>query len=173
MHSGSRGEKNLPDKGTPVVRRVRKAAGQVRNLTAGLPKEGDEASPGNKVVFRRNGDRHDFEGELCSRSPPVRCQRHHCSSARGDGVSARLAGAQTPACGTVTDSLSRVLPTLSMRPATGQSYVDPVFGCTITRLTDATAEGVASVGHFYSSVNPFNTDSTLVLLQKAAGFQHI
>ena len=30
----------LPDKGKPVVRRGRKATGQVVNLIAGLPKEG-------------------------------------------------------------------------------------------------------------------------------------
>ncbi len=80
--------------------------------------------------------------------------------------------AQVPACGSVTDGLPRALPALAP-PARGQSYVDPTFGCTVTRLTNAAAEGVAWVEHFYSSVNPFNAGSTLVLLQKAGGVQHI
>jgi len=36
--------KTPPDKGTPVARRGRKATGQARRLTAGLPKEGTLAS---------------------------------------------------------------------------------------------------------------------------------
>jgi len=80
---------------------------------------------------------------------------------------------QTPVCGSVTDGLPRALSGLSVLPETGQSYIDPVFGCRITRLSNAAAEGVGAVHHFYSSVSPFNADSTLVLLEKASGVKQI
>jgi hypothetical protein len=93
------------------------------------------------------------------------------ASVPGEAASVSAPG---PACGSVTDSLPRELPDLPTLPATGQSYTDPVFGCTITRLTNAAAEGWRDVNHFYSSVSPFNADSTRVLLQKApGGAQHI
>lgn len=42
-----------------------------------------------------------------------------------------------------------------------------------TRLSDAAREGVSYVSHLYSSVNPFNSDSSLVLLEKSGGVMHI
>lgn len=44
---------------------------------------------------------------------------------------------------------------------------------TLISLSDATREGLGSVTHAYSSVNPFNSDSTLVLLEKSGGIVHV
>lgn len=71
-------------------------------------------------------------------------------------------------CG-LSDDLLRPLPAGVVPPPRGQSYKDPVFGCTIRRLTDAAAEGIGSVKHAYSSVNPFNASSTWVLLEREGG----
>src|SRR2546425_3739183 len=62
----------LPDKGKPVARRGRKATGQAEGLTAGLPKEGDAASPGHGGLPRR--------GTICFREPGGRFgRRARCS----------------------------------------------------------------------------------------------
>jgi len=81
----------------------------------------------------------------------------------------RVAGAAT--CG-LTDSLLRTLPNLTV-PARGGNYTDPTFGCKITRLSNATVEGSSYVMHAYSSVNPFNSDNTMVLLEKSGGILHV
>jgi hypothetical protein len=93
-------------------------------------------------------------------------------------LSTTSALAQTPACQSVTDDLSR-LPTnygSFTPPAKGATYTDAAFGCTIRRLTDAAAEYPGEdVGmtHLYSSVSPFNTNSTFVLLQKTNGTMQV
>src|SRR5205823_908415 len=46
-------------------------------------------------------------------------------------------------------------------PPKGGSYVDPVFLCTIQRLTDSWPN---TVHHEFSSMRPFNLDNTLLLL---------
>src|SRR5262249_59659743 len=58
-------------------------------------------------------------------------------------------------------------------PARGGQYVDPAFGTTIRRLSDAAGEGVGYVTHGYSKVSPFNADSTRVLLEKGGGVLHV
>jgi hypothetical protein len=50
-------------------------------------------------------------------------------------------------------------------PASSQEVALP----SIHSLTDAATEGVVSITHAYSSVNPFNSDSTLVLVEKSGG----
>ena len=60
-------------------------------------------------------------------------------------------------------------------PPMGGAYVDPVFGTTVMRLSDA-AKIIGSSGNVnsavsneYSSVNPINADNSLVYLQIALG----
>ena len=46
-------------------------------------------------------------------------------------------------------------------PAVGGSYVDPVFGTTIKRLTDTTNDPIAGMAvPYYSQTSSFNLDDT-------------
>ena len=56
-------------------------------------------------------------------------------------------------------------------PATGHSYVDPQYGCPITRLTTI-AEFRPAMGnhHNYSTITPFNADSSRVMLLTSDGW---
>src|SRR3989442_10557949 len=56
----------LLDKGKPVARRGRKAAGQARGLTAGLPKEGSSPPPENIGVFRPSEGHDGFKWPLAT-----------------------------------------------------------------------------------------------------------
>jgi hypothetical protein len=54
-------------------------------------------------------------------------------------------------------------------PGAGQSYVDGIFGCTVTRLTDGSGETLADGTHpglmnFYSTLTPVNAGDTLVFI---------
>src|SRR5262245_4343823 len=80
-----------------------------------------------------------------------------------------------PSCGSVTHD-TPVVPDgygAFTPPAAGGSYVDAKFGCTVKRLTDAAAEGGVTIMHPYSSVNPFNLDSTKILLVRTNGVLHV
>jgi hypothetical protein len=62
-------------------------------------------------------------------------------------------------------------------PPAGQSYVDPVFGTTIRRLSDAQGQrnsadtgSVAFIVNEYSTVSPFNQDNSRLLLQHQSYF---
>ena len=62
-------------------------------------------------------------------------------------------------------------------PAPGASYVDPAFGTTITRISDAlhTANAadvgtLAFIGNEYSTMTPFNADNSRLLLQQQSYF---
>ena len=75
----SQRRRTLPDKGTPVARRGRKATGQDLVLTAGLPKEGSESSPGTGGL--PHGGKHHagkLSWERAPRPGPDRapCDRH-------------------------------------------------------------------------------------------------
>jgi hypothetical protein len=67
-----------------------------------------------------------------------------------------------PICGKLNDANIHVPPNYDTfaPPAKGGSYTDPVFGCKITRVTDAAANGWVSAGHFYSLETPFNADDS-------------
>jgi hypothetical protein len=79
--------------------------------------------------------------------------------------------AGNPTCGISGDS-SNHIPTdwnTFTPPGKGQSYVDPTFGCTVTRITDASKD--VWTGSFYlplimgyATVSPFNADDTRLLL---------
>ena len=51
-------------------------------------------------------------------------------------------------------------------PAKGQSYTDPVFGCTVTRVTDATSASFGAT-HFYNTITPFNADDSYLMLDNS------
>jgi hypothetical protein len=60
-------------------------------------------------------------------------------------------------------------------PAKGKSYIDPVFGCTVTRLTDSSKDGSLSDGthpgfmHYYSTFSPVNAGDTMLLITSTDG----
>lgn len=74
-------------------------------------------------------------------------------------------------CG-ITDGTSRTLSTVSV-PAKGQTYTDPIFGCKIKRLSDVAKEGGGYISHLYSSVSPFNSNSTYILVGRNDGIMQI
>lgn len=87
------------------------------------------------------------------------------------GIFFARVNAAASGCG-LTDKQVRT-PTSINIPSRGQSFTDPAFGCQITRLSDAKTEGAGYVSHLYSSVSPFNADSTRVILERSGGFMQI
>lgn len=80
-----------------------------------------------------------------------------------------------PTCGLSNDTSIHVPTDWSTftAPSKGQSYVDSTFGCTVTRITDASTEGWNSscngsgcylpFSHGYSTVSPFNANDSYLL----------
>lgn len=69
----------------------------------------------------------------------------------------------------VNDKTNRPMTALT-KPAPGQSYIDPVFGSKVTRITnsDAISSGVAKT--LYNTIQAWNADETrLVLYHRGAG----
>ncbi|PYM16910.1 MAG: hypothetical protein DMD81_11170 [Candidatus Rokuibacteriota bacterium] len=58
-------------------------------------------------------------------------------------------------------------------PDFGTSYVDPVFGCSVRRISDGMTQFGVGVHHQYSLVSPFNADTSRVLLGQATGDQYV
>jgi len=63
-------------------------------------------------------------------------------------------------------------------PAKGQSYVDPTFGCTVTRITDAskdvwTGSFYLPIGMGYATVSPFNADDSYIMLGDGWGRRYV
>jgi len=71
-----------------------------------------------------------------------------------------------PTCGKLNDANIYTPPNYDTftPPAKGGSYTDPVFGCKITRITDAVANGWVSANHFYSLETPFNADDSYLFV---------
>jgi len=72
-----------------------------------------------------------------------------------------------PACGQLDDGLVHVPPSYNsfIPPAEGQAYVDPQYGCTVTRLTDSTHDSpIVPRHHYYSTLTPFNANSSEVMV---------
>lgn len=86
----------------------------------------------------------------------------------GLGFIARSAEA---ACG-VTDAIVHTPGAITV-PAKGQSYTDPLTGCTIRRVSDVATEGGGAISHLYSSVNPFNANSTFLLVGRKDGVMQV
>jgi len=85
-------------------------------------------------------------------------------SLSGTGVPA----APAPLCGQLDDGRIHIPPlyTLLVMPADiGQTLVDPQYGCTITRLTVFGEFQAGQANHHnYSTITPFNADSSKVML---------
>jgi hypothetical protein len=75
-----------------------------------------------------------------------------------------------PTCGKLNDTNVYTPPNYDTftPPAKGQSYTDPVFGCKITRVTDAIAMGWVEATHFYNTVTPFNANDSYLFLYGSA-----
>ena len=90
-------------------------------------------------------------------------------------VSLSGTGVTAPLCGKPDDRLVHVAPnyTLSLAPPVGigQMLVDTQYGCPITRLTTF-AEFRPGMGnhHNYSTITPFNADSSRVMLLTSDGW---
>jgi hypothetical protein len=84
----------------------------------------------------------------------------------------------TPLCGQPNDKLIHPPPNWASftPPSKGGSYVDPVFGCTITRLTDVSNEDPTgdshflSINHYYASLSPINANDSMLLLGDGWGW---
>src|SRR5260370_372457 len=84
---------------------------------------------------------------------------------------------QLPQCGQPDDGQTHIPPewTTFTPPATGQSYIDPVFGCRVKRLTDSSAEEHLydgthpSLMHYYSTFSPINATDTMLLISSSNG----
>lgn len=98
------------------------------------------------------------------------------SNATNSPTTVSLSGTGTtatsgPICGKLNDGLVH-LPTsydTFTPPATGQSYVDPVFGCTVKRLTNGAAETLGDgthpgLMHYYSTFTAINATDSLVFV---------
>ena len=92
------------------------------------------------------------------------------TSTASNSPSVTLSGtgtASTTPCGLLDDGVSVHIPanyTSMTPPAKGQSYVDPAFGCTVTRLSDGRKDLGKSVYHEYASMTPINADDSMVAL---------
>jgi len=100
------------------------------------------------------------------------------SDASASPVAVNLSGSGfTPpsgllACGMFGDSSNHVPTdwTSFVPPGKGQSYVDPTFGCTVTRVTDSSNEITDGSTFFpinqgYATVSPFNANDSMLLLE--------
>ncbi|PYU09695.1 MAG: hypothetical protein DMG37_22605 [Acidobacteria bacterium] len=83
---------------------------------------------------------------------------------------------RSPICGKLNDGQIHVPPdwTSFAPPKVGQSYTDPVFGCSVKRLTDGSTEEVTGGEHlsfldYYSTFSPINATGTLILISSNNG----
>jgi hypothetical protein len=90
-------------------------------------------------------------------------------SLTGSGVAPPPAG--SPTCGKSGDATNHIPAdwTTFVPPAKGQSYVDPTFGCTVTRITDASSQDWSGSFYLplnmgYATVSPFNANDTYLML---------
>src|SRR5262249_31994751 len=74
-------------------------------------------------------------------------------------------------CGLRNDFTVRVAPAYNKftPPALGQSYTDPVFGCTVTRLSDGQKQVGQAIMHEYSNMSAVNANDTLMELLDSSG----
>jgi len=90
--------------------------------------------------------------------------------------------AQTPLlCGQPDDGVPHLPPNWDsfIPPGTGQSYIDPVFGCPVKRLTNSSVDEAAWDGkylsfmHYYSSFTPMNSTDTMLFIISNDGLWRI
>ena len=98
----------------------------------------------------------------------------------GSGVVPATPAPGMPICGISGDTSIHV-PTdwgTFVPPAKGKSYVDPTFGCTVTRISDASRDdwngsAYLPITHGYSTVSPFNANDTYLLLSDGFGRRYV
>jgi len=98
-------------------------------------------------------------------------------SLSGTGVTT----ASGPTCGQLNDALVHLPANWASftAPARGQTYVDPVFGCSVKRITNGSVEealwdGKApSLMNFYSTLSAINASDTLLLITDNGGLWRI
>jgi hypothetical protein len=73
--------------------------------------------------------------------------------------------------GLVQDTLAHPM-TAVAKPAVGQAYVDPQFGTTIRRISDAAAAGAGDVIPVYSTIQAWNADESYLFLYHVGGGSH-
>ena len=88
-------------------------------------------------------------------------------------------------CGKLDDGLSHPPPSYSCLlapcttnpfppPTRGNSYTDPQYGCSITRLTDAVGDRLGTAAHHnYGTVTPVNANDSLVMINLENGAKEI
>jgi hypothetical protein len=84
-------------------------------------------------------------------------------------------------CGQLDDGLPHLPPSWDSfaPPGTGQSYVDPAFGCPVKRLTNSSIDETTWDGkylsfmHYYSSFTPMNATDTMVFIISDDGIWRI
>jgi len=88
-------------------------------------------------------------------------------------------------CGKLDDHLVHVPPSYScaggtctgnpfLPPGKGASYVDPQFGCTVTRITDALGDGLGAAAHHnYGTITPINANDSYVMINLENGSKQI
>ncbi|HYX68499.1 MAG TPA: hypothetical protein VE825_05165 [Terriglobales bacterium] len=99
----------------------------------------------------------------------------HLAEKGGDAASS--AGPAPPLCGQRDDRKVHVPADWNTfrPPRVGQSYIDPVFGCRVTRLTDSSAAEPLPDGrhpglvHYYSTWSPLNAGDSLLLIAALNG----
>ena len=74
-------------------------------------------------------------------------------------------------CGLLDDGAVHVAPNYASFtfPQKGSSYVDPAFGCSVTRISDRVKEGLGEMHHEYGPIRALNSDNSKVLFQAAGG----
>jgi len=85
---------------------------------------------------------------------------------------ARYKTSDAPLCGKQDDKETHLPPEWdSFRvPQRGQSFVDPVFGCSVKRLTDSSRDETSWDGkhlafmHYYSTLTPINANNSLLFI---------
>jgi hypothetical protein len=88
-----------------------------------------------------------------------------------------LAPASCSICGQLNDGTVQIPPNWDSftPPAEGQSYVDPVFGCTVTRLTNAASDETSwdgkhlSFRNYYSTFTTINATDTMLFIASDDG----
>lgn len=92
------------------------------------------------------------------------------------GTGAATSSSSAPSCGQLNNKQVHLPPNYDtfMPPAKGQSYVDPVFGCTVIRVTDGSLEQLSDGSHpglmnSYSTVSPLNASDTMLFVLATDG----
>lgn len=87
-------------------------------------------------------------------------------SRKSEAVAAIAARPQDVICGASDDRVAYVPPDFNhfVPPIRGGAYIDPQYGCTIVRLTDAKRQFNLAVHHQYASISAVNQNDTRVML---------